>query len=145
MIVQDVLKAKESNDVVTVPRGATIADAVGLLQRWRIGALVVVDHEDHLCGIISERDVVRNLAQFGGQTLLAMVGEQMTQEVLVCQPDNSLEAVERTMTVNRIRHLPVVDGDRLVGIVTIGDLVKARLDEARHEVDQMREYVLLNH
>ena len=63
------------------------------------------------------------MARSGGQTLLAMVGEQMTQEVLVCQPDNSLEAVERTMTVNRIRHLPVVDGDRLVGIVTRADVI----------------------
>lgn len=145
MIVSDILKSKPNTDVVTIDRAATIEEAVKLLARWRIGALVVVEQGDQLCGIISERDIVRSLAGAGARTLALTVADLMTSEVVVCRPDEPLTALERSMTVNRIRHLPVVEAGQLAGIITIGDVVKAGLDEARHEVDQMREYVLLNH
>jgi len=141
MIVQDILSTKESQQVATTTADRTIADAARQLAQRRIGALVVVDGGMHIVGILSERDIVRGLAQRGGEVTNLRVADLMTSAVLTCHPQDSLETLMATMTANRVRHLPVEDDHRLSGIITIGDVVKARLREATIEVDQMREYV----
>ncbi|HEY1723529.1 MAG TPA: CBS domain-containing protein [Magnetospirillaceae bacterium] len=141
MIVQDLLNAKESQGVATTTADKTVADAARHLHQRRIGALVVIDSRGHIVGILSERDIVRGLAQRGGAVLNQPVAELMTSPVLTCNPHDSLHTIMTTMTANRIRHLPVEDDHHLTGIITIGDVVKARLNEATHEMDQLRDYV----
>jgi len=141
MIVKDIIGAKESQDVATTTANRTVAEAARQLHQRRIGALVVVDDGGHIAGILSERDIVRGLAQKGAHVLELSVSELMTSAVLTCQPQDSLETLMATMTANRVRHLPVEDNHRLAGIITIGDVVKARLEEATLEVDQLKEYV----
>jgi len=141
MLVQDILGRKTSQDVATTTAERTVGEAAHQLHQRRIGALVVVDAAGHIAGILSERDIVRGLSQKGADVLAIKVGELMTSAVLTCHPHDSLETLMATMTANRIRHLPVVDDHRLAGIVTIGDVVKARLEEATHDMEEMREYV----
>jgi CBS domain-containing protein len=145
MIVQDIVGAKESQNVATTTADRTVAEAATQLHQRRIGALVVVDAAGHIAGILSERDIVRGLAQKGAEVIGLKVGELMTSAVLTCHLQDSLETLMATMTANRVRHLPVEDGRKLVGIITIGDVVKARLEEASHEVNQLREYVSAPH
>ena len=141
MIVQDLLKAKETQDVATTTAERTIAEAAEHLHRRRIGALVVVDGRRRIAGILSERDIVRGLAQRGAEVVKLKVADLMTSAVLTCHPNDSLQTLMATMTANRVRHLPVEDDHQLTGIITIGDVVKARLQEATQEMDQLREYV----
>jgi len=141
MIVQDLLKAKETQDVATTTAERTIAEAAEHLHRRRIGALVVVDGRHRIAGILSERDIVRGLAQRGAEVVKLKVADLMTSAVLTCHPNDSLQTLMATMTANRVRHLPVEDDHQLTGIITIGDVVKARLQEATQEMDQLREYV----
>lgn len=141
MIVQDILSAKESKEVATTGPDRSVAEAARHLHQRRIGALVVVEGVDRICGILSERDIVRGLAQRGAEVLALAVSDLMTKSVLTCHPHDSLETLMATMTTNRVRHLPVERDNRLAGIITIGDVVKARLKEATQEMDQMREYV----
>jgi len=105
----------------------------------------VVDGKNSIAGIISERDIARGLALHGANVSAMKVSELMTSDVLVCSPDDSLEKLMVVMTNNRIRHLPVMDKGKLAGMITIGDVVKARLDEAAMQVDQLREYVMSGH
>jgi CBS domain-containing protein len=141
MIVQDLLNAKETQEVATTMADRTVAEAARQLHQRRIGAVVVVDRGGHIAGILSERDIVRGLAQKGGDVMNQRVAELMTSAVLTCHPQDSVRTIMATMTANRVRHLPVEDDHRLAGIITIGDVVKARLEEATHEMDQMRDYV----
>ena len=141
MIVQDLLNSKETRDVATTVADRTIAEAAEHLRRRRIGALVVVDGRHRIVGILSERDIVRGLAQRGADVLSLTVADLMTSAVLTCHPHDSVQTLMATMTAHRVRHLPVEDEQQLVGIITIGDVVKARLAEATQEMDQLREYV----
>jgi CBS domain-containing protein len=145
MIVRTILTNKSNIDVATTVAGQTVGDAAKLLDQRRIGALVVVDDQRRLAGILSERDIVRALSRHGTAVLDMQVGQLMTVDVLTCTPDDSLDSLMSTMTSNRIRHLPVLDGGRLAGIITIGDVVKARLDETTMQVDSLREYVMSAH
>ena len=145
MIVRTILKDKSSADVATTVAGQKIGDAAKLLDQRRIGALVVVDEQRSLAGILSERDIVRGLSRHGLAVLDMRVGDLMTADVLTCAPDDTIESLMNTMTSNRIRHLPVLDGGKLAGIITIGDVVKARLDETTMQVDSLREYVMSAH
>lgn len=142
MIVRTVLKAKASNQVATTSADQTVAGAAGLLHKYRIGALVVVDSSGNIEGILSERDIARGLAQHGEELGLLPVSALMTRTVQTCSPDDSIERLMQTMTEKRIRHLPVLEHGKLVGIMTIGDVVKNRLEEATMEVDQLRGYVM---
>lgn len=142
MIVRTILKAKTSNEVATTVAEQTVADAAKLLHQRRIGALLVLDGTENIVGIISERDIVRGLALHGSKADALKVQDLMTSAVLVCSPEDPLEKLMGIMTNNRIRHLPVVDHGKLVGIITIGDVVKARLDDAAMQVDSLREYVM---
>ena len=145
MIVRSILTTKSSKDVATTVAAQTVGDAAKLLDQRRIGALVIVDQDKTLAGILSERDIVRGLSRHGSEVMEMTVGELMTADVLTCTPDDSLDSLMETMTRNRIRHLPVLDGGKLAGIITIGDVVKARLEETTLQVDSLREYVMTAH
>ncbi|MEM8791345.1 MAG: CBS domain-containing protein [Pseudomonadota bacterium] len=120
----------------------TVADAVGILRDKRIGALLVTDEDGNLAGILSERDIVRKLAETPGQTLPQTVEENMTSEVVICEPDDTLITVLRRMTDGRFRHMPVVENGKLCGMVTIGDVVNFRLNELEHETLQLKQMVV---
>ncbi len=144
MIVKMILKAKARGPgVVTISPDASISDAAKLLARHKIGALVAVEDDGAIAGILSERDIVRGAAQQEELCLKSRVRDLMTASVFTCHEDDELESLAQTMTGRRIRHLPVVDDlNKLVGIVTIGDVVKSRLEEAALEVDNLRHYVV---
>lgn len=144
MLVKTILKAKARGaGVVTISPDSDVAQAARILAEHRIGALVAVEADGRLAGILSERDIVRGVGQGGAVCLSGPVRGLMTATVLTCTEDDTVESLMQTMTSRRIRHLPVVDGDgRLCGIVTIGDVVKSRLDQADMEVDNLRHYVV---
>ena len=144
MLVKTILKAKARGaGVVTISPDSDVAQAARILAEHRIGALVAVEADGRLAGILSERDIVRGVGQGGAVCLSGLVRGLMTATVLTCTEDDTVESLMQTMTSRRIRHLPVVDGDgRLCGIVTIGDVVKSRLDQADMEVDNLRHYVV---
>lgn len=131
--------ATKGHEVLTARTDDRLADAVGTMTERNVGAVVVVDDAGAVVGILSERDVVRRLG--GGHTLDAAVGEVMTTPVTSCTSDATTDQLMATMTERRFRHLPVVDDGRLVGIVSIGDVVKWRLDELHTTAEQLTEYV----
>lgn len=138
MKVAEVLRQKVPG-VVSVRPEETIATFAHRLRLARIGAMVVIGDDGELKGIISERDIVYGLAEHGGRALAMTVGELMTQRVLTCTPEDSLARVARVMTEQRVRHLPVLEGRRLVGIVSLGDVVKHRLEEMSLEASVLRD------
>ncbi|MBC7950973.1 MAG: CBS domain-containing protein [Rhodospirillaceae bacterium] len=144
MLVKTILKAKARGaGVVTVSPDSSVAEAARALATNRIGAVIAAESNGAIAGILSERDIVRGVALQGEGCLNSKVRDLMTAAVLTCHEDDTLESLMLTMTSKRIRHLPVVDSDgKLVGIVTIGDVVKSRLDEADMEVDNLRHYVV---
>lgn len=141
MRIAEVIRRKGA-DVVTVGPDATVAELIALLDEKKIGALVVSpDGGTTVAGIVSERDVVRRLHSDGAEVLQRTVAEIMTVEVETCVPEDELETLARRMTDLRVRHLPVVVDGRLRAIVSIGDVVKNRLDELQDERDQLVTYV----
>lgn len=140
MSITAILNRKGSH-VTTIGADALLSEAVAVLTRERIGAVVVLDG-DHIAGILSERDIVAALADDGADCLARPVSQVMSTKVTTCAPDAAVNDVMATMTNHRIRHLPVVDGDQLVGIVSIGDVVKHRMDELEIETESLQEYVL---
>ncbi len=140
MNVETILKAK-GNRVATIKATESVAAAVGTLRRERIGALVVSEDGGSVDGIISERDIVRALADHGGRLMDMRVEELMTRDVHTCVPEDSVERMMARMTEGRFRHLPVIEGGRLRGIVSIGDVVKNRLEEMETEAAAMRQYI----
>ena len=141
MYVRDILGTKGGR-VTTIRPEETISATSRLLAQYRIGAVLVTDASDAIVGIISERDIVRGLAGHGAAVADLSVADMMTREVRTCAPDDTIADLMGVMTTARIRHLPVLDQGRLAGIVSIGDVVKYRLDEAKLEVDSLRDYVL---
>lgn len=127
-------------DVVTLTLGATVADAVALLAERRIGAVPVMDG-DAVAGIFSERDVIRLLSERGDGALAMPVADAMTAPAITVAPGDSVIGALSLMTRRRIRHLPVVEGTRLVGLVSIGDLVKYRIDRIEADAAAMRDYI----
>ena len=140
MNVETILRNK-GNSVATIRPDATVAEAVDILNRKRIGALVVSDDGHGVDGILSERDIVIALAVHGEDLLSRPVGEIMTRAVVTCEPSDTVGALMAEMTNRRIRHFPVVAEGRLCGIVSIGDLVKNRLDEVEFEASSMRSFI----
>ena len=140
MQVMQILKDKGA-DVMTMSAEETLGEAAQVLRERRIGAVVVVGPRGELQGILSERDVVRSLAQHGAATLDERIGSVMTSPVITCEPDTSLEDLMRLMTNRRSRHLPVVREGRLAGIISIGDVVRFRLMELESETETLREYI----
>jgi CBS domain-containing protein len=135
-----ILETKGRN-VVTIGAKATIGDAVAELAGRKIGAIVVVEGIDRIVGIISERDVVRAVAKKGTDVLSESVGSIMTREVMTCSDHETINEVMTRMTRGRFRHLPVAKQGRLTGIISIGDVVKARIEEVEREAEEMRAYI----
>ncbi|MEM6711357.1 MAG: CBS domain-containing protein [Pseudomonadota bacterium] len=126
----------------TIRPSDTLKDAVQVLKEKRIGALIVTDSDGVMQGILSERDIVRQLAVTPGQTLPQTVEENMTRNVVTCKMADPLVSVLQRMTDGRFRHMPVMEGDLLVGIVTIGDVVNYRLNELEHEALQLKQMIV---
>lgn len=139
MTIAAILKGREQR-VISIGADATVADAIRLLAEKRIGALPVLEG-DRLVGIFSERDVIYCLASEGGTALDRPVAEVMTAEAESVGPNHSVLAALSLMTHRRFRHLPVVEGDSIVGFVSIGDLVKFRIDGIEAEAAAMRDYI----
>lgn len=139
MRINDVLKTKGA-DVITVSPDTTVRDLVALLVEKNIGAALVATPEQAVAGIVSERDVVRGLADTPG-VLDKPVSDLMTADVVTAEPHQSVDELMRLMTQRRIRHVPVVTNGELQGIVSIGDVVKSRIDELEFERDQLESYV----
>ena len=139
MRIADVLKSK-GTAVATVAPGATVGELLARLAEYNVGALPVVDGE-RLVGIVSERDIVRRLHTDGGELLDAVVTDLMTTDVTTCAPEDRVADLAKVMTARRFRHLPVVVDGKLAGIVSIGDLVKARIDLLESEREQLQSYI----
>lgn len=140
MHISDVLRGK-GRDVVTVPPDTTVRDFLDLLAEFDIGAAVVSADGDHVDGIVSERDVARGLAARGAAVLSEDVSSIMTREVVTTAPHEDVDMVFTVITQQRVRHLPVLVDERLGGLVSIGDLVKARLGELEIERDTLAQYI----
>lgn len=140
MLIGQILAAKGS-DVVTTRPDATVAQVARLLKEKRIGAVVVTDAAGQLCGILSERDLARGLADHGAKLLDLAVSDLMTPEVVTCAPEDPLEKLMQKMTAGRFRHLPVVKDGQMVGIISIGDVVKHRLEELENEAHMLHDYI----
>lgn len=140
MTVKAILDAK-GRDVVTVAASRTLREAVELLAERRIGALVVTVDDDRISGILSERDIVRAIGREGAQALERPVSAVMTARVQVCRESHTVNEVMQIMTEGRFRHLPVEKDGRLAGIVSIGDVVKRRIEEAEREAEEIRTYI----
>jgi CBS domain-containing protein len=140
MNVETILRNK-GRRVATVRTDATVTDAVETLRQHGIGALVVSDDGLRVDGIVSERDIVFALARYSADMLDLSVADIMTRAVVTCAPEDSVAELMAEMTNRRIRHFPVVRNDRLCGIVSIGDLVKSRLDEIEYEASSLRSFI----
>ena len=140
MQIKDILRLKGS-DVATISSDASVAELVAGLAEHRVGALVVSGSGQAVAGIVSERDVVRGLAQHGPGLLNQPVSAIMTTEVYTCEPGTSLVDMATEMTVRRFRHAPVLEDGRLVGIISIGDVVKKRIDQLKAERDHLEAYI----
>jgi len=140
MNVETILRDK-GDWVATIRPDATIAEAVEMLNRERVGALVVSEVGGEVAGVLSERDIVRALGRFGEDLLSRPVDEIMTRNVITCEPGDTVGELMSEMTNRRIRHLPVVVEGRLRGIVSIGDVVKNRLDEVEFEASSLRSFI----
>ena len=140
MRIRDVVAAKSEQQVITVSPDATVRDLLRLLSEHNVGALVVSGDGTSVDGIVSERDVVRRLHD-DNDLLTASVESIMTGDVHTCTPDDQLDDLMSLMSQRRIRHVPVCEEDRLVGIVSIGDVVKHKIDALQFERDQLDSYV----
>ncbi|MFT4217974.1 MAG: CBS domain-containing protein [Micropruina sp.] len=140
MKIEDIIRGKGAK-VVTVTPSATVKELVALLGEHRIGAVVVSSDGRHIDGIVSERDVVRTLGTLGADVLALRVSEIMTATVHTCAPSDTLEATAHTMTYQRIRHLPVVVDGELHGLISIGDVVKHRIDQLLDERNHLLGYL----
>jgi CBS domain-containing protein len=141
MLVKTILRAK-GTEVVTAQAEATVAEIARLLRDKRIGCVVIAEAGGRIAGIISERDIVQGLANEGPAFLDRRASQAMVREVVSCTSETSVEELMMLMTARRIRHLPVVENGRLIGIVSIGDVVKNRLDELESETVQLRNYIV---
>jgi len=140
MQVRHILRDK-GREVISISVDATLSEAARLLARKRIGALVVRDRDGALAGILSERDIVRALAEASVNALAQSVSAHMTRTVETCGETDSIEDLMEVMTHRRLRHLPVLEDEQLRGIVSIGDVVKTRIAETVREAENLREYI----
>ena len=140
MLVTNILKSK-GDSVISVAPDDTIGQAVEVLCRHRIGAALVKDAKGDLVGILSERDIMRGVAAQAVNCLSLSVSELMTRALVSCRPGDSINDVMVLMTERRIRHLPVIEKEQLVGVISIGDVVKSRISEMELESDALRQYI----
>ncbi len=140
MNIAQILKDK-GNRVISVRAEETLESVAGLLDKERIGAVVALGEDGSVIGVLSERDIVRRLARHGAGALRMTVGDAMTRDVVTVSPDMAIDATMSLITDRRIRHLPVLDGDELVGFISIGDLVKWKIASTEAESEMMKSYL----
>jgi len=140
MTVKAILSAK-GGEVVTIEPTTNLATAARVLAEQKIGALVVTGPDRRVVGIVSERDIVHELAAHGAASLGLPLTDVMTREVMTCRLSDTISSVMERMTAGKFRHLPVVEQGKLAGIVSIGDVVKHRLQDMEHEQSAMRDYI----
>ena len=140
MTVKTILSTKGS-EVITIAPNATLEEAIAVLNKHRIGAVVVLGAEQRVIGILSERDIVRALADRGAAAVKEPLAQTMTRVVVTCGEADTVSEIMERMTRGRFRHIPVVEQDRLIGIISIGDVVKQRLGEMERESEQLRDYI----
>jgi CBS domain-containing protein len=133
--------AHKGREVLTIRPDATLAAAAEELRAHGIGALVVCEPDQPIRGVVSERDIVRRLAEVGSEMLDAPVSSVMTVDVVTCTPHDTTEHLMEVVTTRRIRHVPVVEDDKLAGLVSIGDIVAARVRDLEEEAHLLREYI----
>ena len=144
MNVKTILAAKKNNlggDIVTIEPTADLAAAAKVLAARRIGAVLIRGAGERLAGILSERDIVRALAERGASALDLPVGQVMTREVETCGEDDTIANLMERMTTGKFRHMPVLDNGKLIGLISIGDVVKQRVEEIEHESEALRDYI----
>ncbi|SEQ02461.1 CBS domain-containing protein [Devosia sp. YR412] len=140
MFVETILQTK-GGTVHTLPASATLAEAVAALNAHNIGALVITSPGGAIAGILSERDIIRRLGTDPAATLALRTADCMTQRPTTCNRDTAIAEVMEQMTRLRIRHMPVLENGALVGIISIGDVVKRKIEDAEHEADALKEYI----
>jgi CBS domain-containing protein len=141
MTVNTIL-ARKGRDIVTIEPTANLATAAKMLAERRIGAVLVKDASGGVAGILSERDIVRALAEHGANVLTVRVDQVMTRRVITCRESDTVVTIMEQMTAGKFRHVPVVEDGRLVGVVSIGDVVKSRVEEIEGESNALKEYIL---
>jgi CBS domain-containing protein len=139
MIVKSILSTKGGN-VISIEPTATLETAVRTLAEHRIGALLVLDPDRRVVGIVSERDIVRVLAERGAGVLAEPLSQIMTRKVVTCSQSDTVGVLMEQMTTGKFRHIPVVEQDQVIGVVSIGDVVKYRLQEMEHESAALHDY-----
>jgi CBS domain-containing protein len=140
MTVNDILSAK-GGDVISIEPTATLDTAVRKLAEHRIGALLVLGPDHRVVGIVSERDIVRALAERGAGVLTEPLAQVMTRKVVMCAKSETLGEIMERMTTGKFRHVPVIEQDRLIGMVSIGDVVKHRVQEMEREAEALHDYI----
>lgn len=137
MLVQEILKGKPSQEIVSIPSSGTVSEAAEILSAKRIGALIVSDDGKSVAGMLSERDIVRELGRRGVACMSDCVRDVMTADIVTCTRSDRADEVLAVMTEGRFRHLPVMEEGRLVGLISIGDVVHARLSEVAMEKEAL--------
>ncbi|MBL9036621.1 MAG: CBS domain-containing protein [Rhodospirillaceae bacterium] len=140
MTIAEILKDKPQR-MITVGPEQTLQQAAEVLGRERIGALLVLKPNGDIAGILSERDIVRAVGTKGAEVLDRPVAEMMTKDVTCCAPEDSIDSAMALMTARRFRHLPVRQGGRIVAMISIGDVVKKKVEDAEAEAQQLKEYI----
>lgn len=142
MLISQILKDKDTQGVLTVQPGTTVGDAAKLLSDKGIGGVIVSSDGSTPLGILTERDIVRELGKRGSVCLDDKVDDMMTSKLITCEPGDRAIKVLQVMTQHRFRHMPVMDGDTMVGLVSIGDVVKARLDELSNQAESLKNMIM---
>jgi CBS domain-containing protein len=140
MTVRRILNLKGS-DVVTIAPEKSLLEAIALLTKERIGALIVTGRKGEVLGVLSERDIVHLLSNKDANRFENPVSSAMTTEVKSCEPDDAIHQIMQIMTTGRFRHMPVVENGRLAGVISIGDVVKLRLEEMERESEHLKQYI----
>lgn len=140
MSVSEMLEGKSKN-IITASRDDTVASVAGLLAKHRIGAIIICDKSGKVEGILSERDIVRDIASDGAGALDTKVSQCMTKKVMSCKREDTIDHVMAIMTENHFRHMPVVENGKLAGIISIGDVVKRKIKQAEMDAQDMRDYI----
>ena len=140
MTVAHILQSK-GTDVISVSPKVAVLEVADVLAQNKIGAVLVLEDNGKLAGIISERDIVRALAQKGSELAGSRVSDFMTRELITCTPESTVDQIMSLMTQGRVRHLPVLDGKKLAGMISIGDVVKRRIAEVEFEAEEMKRYI----
>lgn len=141
MKLKDIIEAQGDRKILSITKDASVGEALELIVKKRIGALPVFDQDQNLAGIITERDILWRMHNEGQKALEREVNEMMTEKVVIGVPDDDIELAETFMTVNRFRHLPVMDDRKLVGMISIGDLVKSQIKNLKVQNRYLKDYI----